>query len=125
MRTTTLFAVFVVAVLTGCTSMQAAKVPTEELRREIRAGGLVVPGEKIEVTGSDGVKQSMTVYRVDDDALRGLTKDGEQVEVPIDDVAVLAKEKFSPVRSTAFASAGAPFIFGGMFFTLAFLGIGF
>ena len=117
--------VCVVVALTGCTSMQTTKVPSDELQREIRAGGLVVPGEKIEVTRSDGSKQAMTVYRVDDDSLHGHAVDGELIEVPIDDVAVLATEKLSIVRSAAFAYVGAPVIYGGILFTVLLLSAAF
>lgn len=108
----------VLAVLAGCTSLQTARVPSDELQQEIRAGGLVVPGEKIRVTTMEGTKQDMTVYRVDEDALHGHTVDGELVKVPIDDVAVLATEKLSIVRSAAFAYVGAPIIYGGILFTV-------
>ena len=70
---------------------------------------------------SDGTKQTMEVFRVDEDTLHGHTADGELAQAQIDDIAVLATEEFSIVRSAAFAYVGAPVIYGGILFTLLML----
>lgn len=115
------FMIIMLAALAGCMSMQTTKAPADELHRQLRAGGLVDPGDRIRVTMSDGTKQTIEVFRVDEDALHGHTADGELVEAPIDDIAVLATEEFSIVRSTVFAYVGIPVIYGGILFTLLFL----
>ena len=109
------------AALAGCTSMQTTKAPSDELRKQIRAGGLVDPGDRVQVTMSDGTKHTMEVYRVDEDAMHGHTADGTLVQTEIDDIAVLATEEFSIVRSVAFGYVGAPIIYGGIFFTFLLL----
>ncbi len=96
--------------------MQTTKAPSDELHRQIRAGGLVDPGDRIQITMSDGTKQMIEVFRVDEDALHGHTANGDLVEAEIDDIAVLATEEFSVVRSTAFAYVGVPVIAGAELF---------
>ena len=114
----TVLAVILAALVAGCTSMQT-KAPTDELRQQIRAGGLVDPGDRIRVTMSDGTRQAIEVFRVDEDALHGHTADGVLVEAEIDDIAVLATEELSITRSVGLGIG----VFYGAIFALGAFGI--
>lgn len=90
-------------VATGCTSLQRIRLPDQELHAAIRDGSVVVPGDRIEVIYADGTKYVLEVYSMDDQALRGKTTGGPDVEVPIDQIATIKVEKFSVVRTVSLA----------------------
>ena len=87
----------------GCTSFQLIRLPDKELHAAIRDGSAVVPGDQIEVIQTDGTRYVLEVYAVDDQTLRGKTTGGPDVEVQIDDIATVKKERFSLVRTVSLA----------------------
>ena len=90
-------------VAAGCTSLQLIRLPDEELHAAIRDGSAVVLGDQIEVIQTDGTRYVLEVYAMDDQALRGKTIGGPDVEVQIDDIATMKVEKFSFIRTVSLA----------------------
>ena len=76
-------------VAAGCASLQPVRLPDKELHAAIRDGSAVVPGDQIELIQTDGTCLRLEVYAVDDQALRGKTTGGPDVEVRIDDIATM------------------------------------
>lgn len=87
----------------ACTSLQPLRLPDKELHAAIRDGAAVVPGDRIEVTLTDGTRYVLEVYSMDDQALRGLTTGGPNVEVPIADIATMKTERISVIRTLSLA----------------------
>lgn len=90
-------------VAAGCTSLQPVRLPDKELHAAIRDGSAVVPGDQIELIQTDGTRLRLEVYAVDDQALRGKTTGGPDVEVRIDEIATMKTEKFSAIRTVSLA----------------------
>lgn len=107
------------ALVVGCTSMQTTKPRGDELHERIRAGDLVDPGDRIRVLMSDGTKQTLEVFRVDEDAVHGRTANGNLVQADIDEIAALATEDFSILRSAGLGLG----IFYTTIFALGALGL--
>lgn len=106
--------IFLCLAVAGCKSLQAVRLPADELHAEIRAGSLFERGDKIELTQSDGTEYVLTVYGVDDHALHGETKGGEDIDVAIDDIVAMNTRQFSVLGTVA----AAPFIALGTVFLL-------
>ena len=87
----------------GCRSLQPVRLPDKELHAAIRDGSAVVPGDQIELILTDGTRYVLEVYSVDDQALRGLTTGGPNVEVQINDIATMKTERLSVIRTLSLA----------------------
>ena len=103
MRNPFVFVSAICLVAAGCTSFQLVRLPDKELHEAIRNGSAVVPGDQIEVIQTDGTKYVLEVYSLDDQALRGKTTGGPDVEVQIDQIATMKVERISVVRTISLA----------------------
>ena len=82
--------------------MESVDVPSETLRREVREGDIILPGDRINVVTDTGAAFSFRVVEITPDMIRG---DG--MEVAIDDVQSLEKRRLSLFRSAGMAAASA------------------
>ncbi|MYD99074.1 MAG: hypothetical protein F4X98_17015 [Gammaproteobacteria bacterium] len=101
----------VVAVLSGCTSLQTSPLEPAQLRSAIRDGSLIEPGEDVWLTTQDGKVHAFKVTSVDVDLVRGALLGGEPVEVPIDDIVSLRTVELQPAQS-ALAGLGIYYLAG-------------
>ena len=85
----------------GCVATKRIDMAPQALREEVRAGAIVKAGDRITVISETRGALTFVVTEVDPDAIRG-----ESVDVPIDEVVLLEKRQFAPLRT-----AGA--IYGG------------
>lgn len=90
----------------GCTAVNRVNMEPGELRDELRAGGVVKTGDQVTVVSE--VQGDLT-FRVTD--VDGESISGDSVEVPIDEVLLLEKRVFAPLRT-----GGA--VYGGSFLVL-------
>ena len=89
-------AVFAVASLTfGCTTLRPVAGPPERIQEQIRAGHLVVSGDRVRVTGRDGAAQSFRVAEVAPDG----TLIGKDRQVAVGDIVGLEKRKTSWIKT--------------------------
>ena len=98
----------------GCTAVQRIDMDPAGLRDELRAGGVVRPGDRVTVISEVQGDLTFVVTDVDAEAIRG-----ESIEVPIDEIVALEKRKFAPLRTGA-AVWGGTFLVG-----MAVVGLGF
>lgn len=94
----------------GCTAVNRVAMGPVELRDELRAGGVVKTGDRVTVVSESQGDLTFLVTDVDDESIRG-----DSVEVPIDEVLLLEKRAFAPLRT-----GGA--IYGGSFLVLVTVG---
>ncbi len=80
----------------ACTTLEAIDVPADELQQQLRAGTLVVPGDRVRLVTADSAEHEFRITEID---LEDDTLIGEEASVPIDDVVALQIRKASPVRT--------------------------
>jgi hypothetical protein len=98
-----------VTVLAGCTNLRPVAMDTNTLQGKIRDGTAVNEGETVRVVTRDGVSHLLVVTAVEGNTLRGDAHGARPgaivIEIPVDDILLLEKEKVNAV-DTAVSSVG-------------------
>ena len=97
--------------LSSCMSMQSVDLSGEDLRKQVRAGKIVQPGQQVSITTEDGDSRELEVLEVTNSYVKG-----EDVDVPIDSINSLKTEQLDRTRTTL-AVIGA--IFTGLVIAVA------
>ena len=97
MRTTT-FALTLAMTLAGCTSLQTAEIPPNELHTQIRAGELISIGDRILVVTADGSEHKFKVTELDDTSIHG-----KDEIIRIDDIVALQTRELSAGKTALLA----------------------
>jgi hypothetical protein len=104
-----------VAVLTGCTNLQPVAMDPGTLQEKIRDGTAMHEGDTVRVVTRDGVSHLLVVTAVEENTLRGQaqgTKKGAVViEIPVDDILLLEKEKVNAGETAAGSIGVATMVF--------------
>jgi len=93
-------------VITGCTTLRPVQLSTEALQRNIAAGYLVKPGDRVQITTMDGKQHKFKVSSIADGTIKG-----KDVEIPIKDISQVEKRTFSIGKTSGLAGG----IFGVLF----------
>jgi hypothetical protein len=86
--------------------MQRIDVAPDDLQTQIRAGKYLQKGHDITVFTNDGKKMWFRFQRIENDAIVGQTQIGEDVSVPIANVAGLKTDRFNVGRTVALVGGG-------------------
>lgn len=90
-----LIAGFALLALAGaCTTVNRVDMTPPELRDELRMGGVVKTGDQVTVVSEVQGDLTFQVTDVDGDSIKG-----DSVEVPIDEILLLEKRVFAPLRT--------------------------
>ena len=104
-----------ITVLAGCTNLQPVAMDPEPLQEKIRDGTAMHEGETVRVVTRDGVSHLLVVTAVEDNTLRGhalgARTDAIVIEIPVDDILLLEKEKVNAVETTAGSIGVAAMVF--------------
>ena len=91
--------------LTGCTNLQPVAMDSKKLQEEIRDGNVIHEGETVRVVTRDGVSRLLVVTGVEDNTLQGYAQGAKAgavvIEIPVDEILLLEKEKVNAVDTTA------------------------
>ena len=121
-RLATVPLLLLVAVLTGCTTLQPVAMDPGALQENIRGGTAVHAGDTIRVVTRDGVSRRLVVTAVEGNSLmghaQGVKMEAVVIEIPIDDIILIEEEKVSG-GETAVHSVGAVTIAIAIFIVLA------
>lgn len=117
-----------VAVLTGCTNLQPVAMDPETLQEQISNGTVMHEGETVRVVTRDGASHLLVVTVVEEDTLRGHAlgaRAGDVViEIPLDDILLLEKEKVNAVETTAGSVGIATILFAAALIIAPFAVLG-
>ena len=95
----------ILVVLTGCTNLQPVAMDSKKLQEEIRDGNVIHEGETVRVVTRDGVSRLLVVTGVEDNTLQGYAQGAKAgavvIEIPVDEILLLEKEKVNAVDTTA------------------------
>ena len=104
-----------VTVLAGCTNLQPVAMDPETLQEKIRDGTAMHEGETVRVVTRDGVSHLLVVTAVEDNTLRGYAQGARAgavvIEIPVDDILLLEKEKVNAIETTAGSIGVAAMVF--------------
>jgi hypothetical protein len=91
--------------LTGCTNLHPVDMDSKKLQEEIRDGNVIHEGETVRVVTRDGVSRLLVVTGVEENTLQGYAQGAKAgavvIEIPLDDILLLEKEKVNAVDTTA------------------------
>lgn len=90
----------------GCTTVNRVDITPTELRDELRTGGVVKTGDQVTVVSEVQGDLTFLVTDVDGESIKG-----DSVEVPINEILLLEKREFAPLRT-----GGA--VYGGTYLVL-------
>lgn len=89
----------------GCTNLQPVSMDAERLQEDIRHGGVIQEGDTVRIITRDGVSRQIVVTAVEENTIRGNAYGARtgaiEIEVPVDDVVMLEKEKVDAVNTAA------------------------
>ena len=108
-----MLSLLLVVSVTGCTSLRPVSMDAETLQEDIRHGEAIQEGDTVRIVTRDGVSRQIIVTSVEENAIRGNAHGARAgaivIEVPVDDIVMLEKEKVDAVN-TAAGSIGATVI---------------
>ena len=94
-----------VASVTGCTNLQPVSMDAEALQEDIRHGEAIQEGDAVRIVTRDGVSRQIIVTSVEENTIRGNAQGARAgtivIEVPVDDIVMLEKEKVDAVNTAA------------------------
>jgi hypothetical protein len=94
-----------IAGLTGCTNLRPVSMDAERLQEDIRHGGVIQEGDTVRIITRDGVSRQIVVTAVEENTIRGNAYGARtgaiEIEVPVDDIVMLEKEKVDALNTAA------------------------
>ncbi len=103
-----------IASLVGCTTLRTIAVREAAPLSASELGKIILPNDKLAITGSDGATQQLVVTGVGPDAIAG-TRDGQAVTVRIDQVAKIERRELSGAKTVILVIV----IAGGVYLIIA------
>jgi len=83
-------AIFVLLIMTGCTSLQPIELSPEELQNKIVTDQVVAAGDRVKIVTRDGTQHQFKVVAIDNDTIAG-----KDISIPIGDIIALETREFS------------------------------
>ena len=105
----------ITATLAGCTSLQTAEMPSNELRTQIRAGELISIGDRILVVTADGSEHKFKVTELDDTSIHG-----KDEIIRIDDIVALQTRELSAGKTALLAGGVSVGVVAALFVAAVF-----
>jgi hypothetical protein len=88
-------------IFSGCTTLRPIELSQSVAQQQISSGGLLNPGDRVEITTNDGKHYKFKVVSVADGYIKG-----KDIEIPIKDVSLVEK-RVTSIGKTAALIGGA------------------
>jgi len=96
-------------IISGCTTLRPVDLTPPSLQDSITQGDLIKPGNRVRITTIDEKTYKFKILSVSDGYVKG-----KDIEIPINDVALVEKGQFSILKTTL--------LVGGIIYSLYVIG---
>ena len=96
-----LMAIFILLIVSSCTTMKSVELSPEQLHEQIYAGDIIQLGDNVKITTSDGMHYKFKVTAITENSIVG-----ENVSIPIMDIVAIETSGFSHGITNVFLTAG-------------------
>ncbi len=90
------FAVLIILMVSGCSTMKPIEMSPEQVQQKIAAGEVLDVGDKVKIATTDDQIYKFKVTEVTDKQVRG-----DDIEVPIDEIVGVETKEFSLGKTAA------------------------